>query len=533
MQMTPLRPVPVRATLIGVSLIATVLAGLLPASAAGGRDERNAERIGRHTPLRANTHQLITRAVARGEISEAQGALYLSYAFTDPEQVPVEYRSTTPWDGTLALLELQDTLSELDGGGLARRARSALRGPSFACPSLFGQPLPDQPQQRATKHFYIQYRNSSLRGLTINQYATALERTWEVEITEFGWARPPRDPVRSPKRGRYPVRIENLGNGLFGYVSTTGRADNNPATPWNDRDAQASCMVLNRNFVPFEGTPLAAMQATTAHEFNHSIQFGYGALSGYGRAATVLVEGGATWMEDEVFDGANDSWNYLWPNFTKPMGVYKGFPYPYWIVLRAMAEPFGTGVAGGGEDIYQTLWEEISKERSTNLTALNRAFKAKGSSLVEAYHNASIALRFLESCATTAPPYCLQEGPQYPGNFTGLPDDMYNLSIGGPVNHRRIANDFSLNWVGLPSNNDVDLVVDPAGNGAKLRVSIACLTGNTVTVHTVGTATGPEISLDNLDASLCDAATVVISNVKQTGATPRRMTKTTYDISVT
>ncbi len=51
-------------------------------------------------------------------------------------------------------------------------------------------------------------------------------------------------------------------------------------------------------------------------------------------------------MEDEVFDGANDNWNYLWPEFTRPMGVYKAFPYPYWVVLRAMAEPFGTGVAG-------------------------------------------------------------------------------------------------------------------------------------------------------------------------------------------
>ena len=341
-----------------------------------------------------------------------------------------------------------------------------------------------------------------------------------MEITRFGWARPPRDPGRSPAKGRYPVRIENLGNGLYGYVANIARAGNNPATPWNDKDALASCMVLNRNFVPFPGTPLAAMQATVAHEFNHSIQYGYGALSGYGRAATVLVEGGATWMEDEVFDGADDNWNYLWPSFTKPMGVYKGFPYPYWIVLRAMAEPLGTGVAGGGEDIYQTLWEQISKEQSTNLTALNRAFQAKGSSLATAYHRASIALRFLENCATTAPPYCLQEGPDYP--LAGAPDDMYSLP-GDPGNNRKLANDYALHWVGLPTTSDVDLVVDPVGGGARLRVSIACLTGDTVTVLAVGTATGPpRLSAMNYDASLCDAASVVISNVKQTSPTPKK-----------
>lgn len=528
MQTTHLRPARVRATIVAIAMAATVFSGLVPVRASGGSSAGGTERASVHA-MRATTYQLIARAVARGEITEPQGALYLSYAFTSPDQVPSRFRSATPWDGTLALLELQDTLADLDGGAIASEARRALRGPSFDCPSLFGQPLPDQPQQRATKHFYIQYRNSSLRGLTIKQYAAALERTWAVEITRFGWARPPRDPGRSPAKGRYPVRIENLGNGLYGYVANIARAGNNPATPWNDKDALASCMVLNRNFVPFPGTPLAAMQATVAHEFNHSIQYGYGALSGYGRAATVLVEGGATWMEDEVFDGADDNWNYLWPSFTKPMGVYKGFPYPYWIVLRAMAEPLGTGVAGGGEDIYQTLWEQISKERSTNLTALNRAFQAKGSSLATAYHRASIALRFLENCATTAPPYCLQEGPNYP--LAGAPDDMYSLP-GDPGNNRKLANDYALHWVGLPTTSDVDLVVDPVGGGARLRVSIACLTGDTVTVLAVGTATGPPLSAMNYDASLCDAASAVISNVKQTSPTPKRITRTRYDISV-
>ena len=46
---------------------------------------------------------------------------------------------------------------------------------------------------------------------------------------------------------RYHVRIDDLGPGLYGFGSPVGTysgfVGNNPATPWNDADAYASCMV--------------------------------------------------------------------------------------------------------------------------------------------------------------------------------------------------------------------------------------------------------------------------------------------------
>ena len=435
--------------------------------------------------------------------------------------------SDTPWDGTLPLLELKDTLAGLEAGPAVSSARSLLRGPSFTCPNYSAA----KPNTKSTQHFYIQYKNSTLQGLTINQYASALETTWDTEITDFGWAKPPKDPVRYPKGGRYPVRIESLGTGLYGYVTGTHYAGNNPDTPWNDKDAVASCMVLNQNFVPFPGTPTAAMQATVAHEFNHSTQFAYGALTGYGKVTSVFVEAGATWMEDEVFDGANDNWNYLWPEFTRPMGVYKVFPYPYWVVLRAMSEPFGTGTAGGGEDIYQAFWEQISKGQSTNLAALNKAFKTEGSSLAEAYHDASIALRFLQDCTNTAEPYCLQEGPDY-ATFLGGPDDMFTLSSTDSRSGRKIANDYAMNWVGLPTGeNDLPITVDVTNGKGALQISVACLDGDEVTVQPVGKATLANDASASVDTSACDQASAVISNVKMTSPSPKAITKTTYTIT--
>ena len=197
-----------------------------------------------------------------------------------------------------------------------------------------------------------------------------------------------------------------------------------------------------------------------------------------------------------------------------------------------MTEPFGTGTANGGERIFQTFWEELSKGDSTNLQALNKGFKAKGSSLAEAYHDASIALRFLRNCSSTAEPYCLEEGPAYAATFAGPNDDLFNLGASDSATGRQIANDFALNWVGLPTVSGLDLSVTHQGGKGILEVSIACRTGNAVTVTSVGRATPADqvASVSGYDGSGCDEVAAVISNVKMTSASPSSVTKTTYDI---
>jgi hypothetical protein len=248
----------------------------------------------------------------------------------------------------------------------------------------------------------------------------------------------------------------------------------------------------------------------------------------------VFVEALATWIEDEVFDSVNDNYNYLWPDLTTPMGRYRKSPYPYWVVFRAMAERFGTGVKNGSEKVVQTFWEQISKRASTNLTALAKGFKAKNTTLVNAYHDASIALRFSVDCDTTDPRYCLEEGPAYPlGGFDPHPGD--HATLVGPTESlvRKVANDLALNWIGLPTTANIDLTVTHDGGKGVLKVSIACRAGTTVTVTPVGTATttaDAQILGANLNG--CDDATAVISNVKVTSATPKKITRTDYTISV-
>ena len=477
--------------------------------------------------VRAATPELIERAVRGGDITEGRGALFLAWAFTAPARVPAAYVSDTPWSGTLPLLRLMQRLPTLGRSPAVRAARAALRAPTFPCPGTSGS----LPNVKSTKHFYIQYKASALQALSIASYAGALETAWKTEIGRFRWAKPPKDPVASPPGGRYAVRIENLGAGLYGYVAGTRVAGDNPATAWNDKDAIASCMVLNRNYGPFPGAPIDALRATAAHEFNHSIQFGYGALTGFGKVRSVMVEGLATAMEDEVFDSSDDSYNYLWPEFTTPMGKYKESPYPYWVVFRAMSERYGTGERNGSEAIFQVFWEQISKGKSTNLAALAKGFKTKGTTLAAAYHNAAIRLRFLSDCSQTKPKFCLEEGPAYRFAAGGNHD---HASLAGTPStlSRSIPNDLALNWIGVPTAAGLELTVTHDGGKGTLRVSVACLTGSKVTVKQVGTATRSDDAVRSVDTSACDEASAVISNVKQTSPTPTSITRTDYSVSV-
>ncbi len=515
--------------------VAVVLALLAPLAVISAPATASASS---HRPSRASRHErpatpdLIARAVRTGRVSEARGALLLTYALTAPRRLPAAYRSSTPWSGTLPLLQLQSSLPALGSSRVAGQVRTQLRAPNFGCPGA-KKPLP---QHKSTAHFYVQYRGSALTGLTVGAYTSALETTWKTEIKSFGWAKPPKDPESYPPGGRYPVKITNLSGGLYGYVSGTNDAGNNPATPWNDKDAVASCMVLNQDFVPFPGTPVDAMHATIGHEFNHSLQFGYGALTGFGKVAASFVEGGATWMEDEVFDGANDNYNYLWPALTEPMASYEpSFPYPYWVVFRAMTEPFGTGTPGGGQVIMRTFWEQLSKGASTNLAAMNKALKGQGSSLAQSFHDAAIAIRFYDrGCdGVTKARYCLSEGPDYPAGFSA-PDDNFTITGMSGTLDKKLANDFAAHWIGIPENDFNDITVDVTSGKGRMRVSVACRTMSTITVTDADrdATSSAQASLGGIDLSGCTEAVLVISNVQQTSPTPRTVTRSGYHVEL-
>jgi hypothetical protein len=507
-------------------IIAMVLsAGALLAGSLGQASSVNGQ-------SQADTPTLLATAAAEGDLSQDQADLYLAYALTDYEKLPSQYRSDVPWDGTLPLLYLQGQVKTMTPGVARAEITEAL---SAVCSSSTS-PLPDS---TSSANFYVEY-DAIGGGLTISSYTASLETAWTKEVNAFGWAAPPVKTSNPPPGSRYHVRIENLGSGLYGYVSNNGDyaglVGDNPNTAWDDVDAYATCMVLNNDYSGFPGTPQAALDATTAHEFNHSIQFGLGGLTGANEPDPAFIEGGATWMEDEVFDSANDNYNYLWPNFAVCMGEYAYSPYPYWITWRGLTERYGTGVAGAGEQVMQDFWEETSKGTGDNLSAMSTALGNSGTTLADAYHAYAIAVKFNKTCGGSyVYPYCFKEAAGYlsTGGATTVQGSI--AAVGGSYSGS-VTDNYALNWISLPaSGGPYTVTLQNTSAGGQLRASVVCDTGAALNVAPLPAVAGAGATstLGQFNPSGCSSVVAVITNQSQTASDPAACTARSYQLKTT
>jgi hypothetical protein len=505
---------------------AAIVLLLLVMGLARPSEQRQAQAI-QPTATKFATPGLIHSALTRGEISQDLAYLYLAYALGDYQSLPVRFRSDLPWDGTLPLRDLTEGVRTMRSSALRSSIESLLSG---SC----GSSTANLPSTMTSPHFLVEYGTVS-GGLVIQDYINSLETAWGTEVDQFGWAAP---PLVTSDRKHYHVRIDDLGGGLYGYVSTSGTYagffGDNPNTSWNEGDAYATCMVLNQDYSGFPSSPDKSLDATTAHEFNHSIQFGYGALGSDYPVDDVFAEGGATWMEDEVFDNANDNYNYLWPTFSSCMGAYPGSPYPYWITFRGMTERFGSGVSGGGEQIMQDFWELTSKRQSSNLAALNTALNNKSASLANAYHAYAIAVKFNKPCGGGyVYPYCLEESNAYLASAGPTPLASSISAVGGSYTGG-IQDNYALNWIGLPTTGgSFDVTLENTSSGGQLHASVVCDTGATLVVNGFSSLIGPGdfSTLTGINPSGCNSLVAVLTNQSQTADNPSFCSSSSYELS--
>ncbi|MEJ2709763.1 MAG: hypothetical protein P8074_19280 [Anaerolineales bacterium] len=476
------------------------------------------------------TPELIAQALANKKINQQSALLYLAFAFADYDSLPKEFQSDVPWDGTLLYHNLQSSIQRLPATNAVREATASLL--SGYCGSS-STPLPDT---FLSNFFYIEY-GPIYAGLSIADYAHSLDTAWQTHVQEFGWAAPPLLLSNPPPGNRYHVRIDSLSGGLYGYVANTGEhagyVGDNPNTYWNDYDAYATCIVLNNNYSSFPSPPQSSLDSTTAHEFHHTIQFGYGALGGSFAPDTVFIEASATWMEDEIFDDSNDNYNYLWPSFNTCMGEYAASPYAYWVTLRGLTEQYGTGLAGGSEQIMQAFWEETSRQSSGNLAALDQALQERGSGLADAFHDYAIAVKFNKGCSGGyVYPYCLQEGPDYVAK-KGNPSLNAMISSVGIRYSGRIQDNYALNWVGLPADQGLYTVtLNNTSSTGEFQASIVCDTGSQLVVQSLTTGLGPQNSSTfwGFDSTGCNTVVAVLTNQAQTSDNPSFCNTSNYEL---
>lgn len=511
---------------LGPLVIALLLASLMPPASAESRDPE------------MPTPALLERDVARGELDRATADLYLASALTASGDLPAAYRSDVPWRGTLPLLRLRERLAAMPRGMERRAIRDVLESSPGTCSGDTGATVYPDP---GSTYFYIEYDPIG-GGLNIDQYAASLDTSWNTEVNTFGWAAPPVAPVPAPGN-KYHVVVTDLGDSLYGYVSNAGThagpVGNNPNTPWNDVDAQASCMVLNSDYTGFPSPPIASLQSTAAHEFAHSVQFGYGAITGANQPDVTFTEGLATWIEDEVFDAANDNYYFLWPDFTDDMGDHDGSPYAYWVVFRALTERYGTGTAGAGEQIMQDFWELTSQSTTSNqFPALNQGLVNKGTNLPDAYHAAAIALVFNRACGGGyVYPYCLEEGPAMVANPGNDPDPVPTgaiASVPGTFSDS-VADNYALDWISLPTTGGpYNVTLQNTSAGGQLRATVACDTGSALNLSPLPAVVGAGASttLARFSPSGCASLVAVITNQSQTADNPLTSANRTYTLSV-
>jgi len=253
---------------------------------------------------------------------------------------------------TTTLLSLSRSLASLSPSQ-RRRARALLARPTDnPDPDGSAYTTPERPPVCST-HFCVHYvgtgddapdpadANANAIPDYVEGVAAVAENVYTVENGNLGWRAPQPDGARGGDP-RVDIYLVNLQGGLFGYAATdlgqTGRS-------------QYGYLVIDDDYstVDFPGTvPLADLQVTLAHEYNHVLQFGYD----IGQDLW-FYEATATWIEDYVYPDLNDYLRYIkrWSTRSKvpitkqSIKIYGTAVLNHWLAGRY------------GPEVVRTAWE--------------------------------------------------------------------------------------------------------------------------------------------------------------------------------
>jgi hypothetical protein len=290
-------------------------------------------------------------------------------------------------DATLALRDLAQALPSL--GPSERRRATAL----LARPTDRRDPFHDSyraPAKRACSpnicmHWVSRTSDAPPSRAWVSTTMDVMKQTWAREVGAMNYRRPLRDGRRGGD-GRLDVYLKDVGaQGLFGYCATERRSR---TSKWK---ASGYC-VLDDDFArsQFHAPPRVSLKATGAHEFFHEVQFAYDFAED-----AWWMEATATWMEEQVFDGANDNRRYI-PfgqigEPTTPLDEFQdvGFSqYGDWPFFEYLSRKFG-------DEIVRNAWQRaaaVGDDRGLySIRAIENALTAVGSSLLQVFRKYTAA----------------------------------------------------------------------------------------------------------------------------------------------
>ncbi|MEA2499646.1 MAG: hypothetical protein QOH26_2051 [Actinomycetota bacterium] len=317
-----------RLPLIAVVVLATASLPAAPLSASQAATGRRATRT--LPPLSSAPRDSLTRALVRGNISEARYALERAVSLFDRESISLRYGRVSPaptGEATLLLRDLAVRVEQL-GPAQQRTARRVLARPTDG-----SNPFPSadygsaKAKHKCSRSFALCFfwaakgrhapnpKDSNPSNNVpdwVDKTIKEFEKVWRGEVITQGY-RPPKRDKRSRHHGPNgytDIYLSDLGDEqVYGYCTTD---DPHAAYLETDRypysDVSAYCVVdedFSRTQFP-DKDPVTNLRVTAAHEFFHAIQFAYDFYED-----AWFMEGTAVAMEDQIYDGANDNYQYL------------------------------------------------------------------------------------------------------------------------------------------------------------------------------------------------------------------------------
>ena len=207
----------------------------------------------------------------------------------------------------------------------------------------------------------------------VEKVAEVFEQVYQREVVEMGYLPPP--------GGRYDVYLTDLvQEQAYGLTNAELSGPGTSVASYIEIDKAFTDRIFGA-YPPYE-----SLQATAAHEYHHAIQFGYNYYFDIWYA-----EATATWIEDEVFDAANQLYAYLPSYLSGSSSISLNAPingaseYGRWIFNRQLAESHTPAVV---RDIWATVGAMPAPTDGSDIPmapVIDAALAARGSSLRSAF----------------------------------------------------------------------------------------------------------------------------------------------------
>jgi hypothetical protein len=383
----------------------------------------------------------IMKAYSDGHIGADEKATLLAFTLFDPARLPNEYTSSVPDRcGTAVVAELMQLWPQL-----TEETRQMLSAYGLNNKGILSRPTVDLKSEFKTEHFTIRYSKeagdaNSVPAADVNAnsvpdyidtLASIAEHVWDAEINVRNFPQ----PLSADVDGRFPIYVFKIGEN-YGVTYSDSLLGDNPRTyPRFETNAYSSYITVRNEYAaigPASLSEVDKLAITVAHEFFHAIVNGMDNL-----APRWINESTSSWMEDEVYDNANQIVDYLPSWFQRPEvpldasnwgadTVFKANNHWYgsWIFIRYLSEHVG------GTPIVRDIWDSIASgpnypnERS--IASLKSNLSRRGTTLPNIFADFAAA-NYLK----TASPYNYREGATYPNvlDRTVTKDSLYRDTL--------------------------------------------------------------------------------------------------------